>query len=500
VRNLRFFQLCVFGVALLVASPTFGQTRSDESYRRARLVLDAASQAVGPEFDTISYQVEGKLHARDQSPRADGAPVALDFHGALLYDLKHDRLTWEAGAVFPGGFNFHGRTLAKDGTGTNLDLVGRTATPFPNTAQLRETIGLRLPQYLVTQAAQRSTSLRWVGEADYQGHKQNVISFATGLGNLVTLYLDSRTNLPTKYELLGTDPIAGDAVTEVVIMGYETVEGRQLSKGHIQTVAGQPAQEWRYSGIRLNPPFEDSALVTPADFKPAVQLPQTAAVKELAKDVYQVEGLGAGFYRSLFVVFNDYVLVVEAVLNDATSRAVLDKIKETAPGKPVRYVAQTHHHSDHSGGLRTYIAEGVTVVTTPGNVEFVKRYAAAPFAVQPDTQAKKARAPVIETIHDKKRVFTDGTHTVELYDIGPAPHTNEMVIAWLPKEKILFTGDLFGRYADDSIVPAIEGTRHLATAIGRLGLPVETIIDVHTRPSTMADLQKALGLPGPAGN
>lgn len=499
MRISRIVPLFALGLALL-AAPVFSQTRVDESYRHARQVLDAASQALGPEFDTISYQVEGKLHARDQSPRADGAPVALDFRGSLLFDLKRDRIIWEAGALFPGGFNFRGRTLDKDGTSTALDLVGRTATPFPNTAQLRETIGFRIPRYLVTLAAQRSTSLRWVGEADYQGRKQNVVSFASGLGNLVTLYIDARTNLPTKYELLGTDPIAGDAITEVVIMGYQTVDGRQLSKGHIQNVAGQPAQEWRYSGVRVNTPLEDSALDVPSDFKPAVQLPQTPAVKELAKDVYQVEGLGAGAYRSLFVVFKDYVLVVEAVLNDATSRAVLDKIKETAPGKPVRYVVQTHHHSDHSGGLRTYIAEGVTVVTTPGNVEFFKRFAVAPFAVQPDTQTKAARAPVFETIRDKKRVFTDGTHTVELYDIGPAPHTNEMVVVWLPKEKILFTGDLFGRYADDSLVPAIEGTRHMATAVGRLGLPVETIIDVHTRPSTAADLQKALSLPAPAAN
>ena len=500
MRKCRLISSFVFVVALLVALPISGQVRSDESHRRARQVLDAASQALGPEFDTISYRVEGKLHARDQSPNADGAPVALDFRGALGFDLKRDRLAWEAGALFPGGFNFHGKSLVKDGKGTALDLVGRTATPIPNPAQLREIIGLRIPRYLVMQAVQRSTSLRWVGEADYQGRKQNVVSFATALGSLVTLYFDARTNLPTKYELLGTDPIAGDAITEVIIMGYETVEGRQLSKGHIQTIAGQPAQEWRYSGIRLNPPIEESALDAPGDFKPAVQLPQTPAVKELAKDVYQVEGLGAGAYRSLFVVFNDYVLVVEGVLNDATSGAVLDKIKETAPGKPVRYVAQTHHHADHSGGLRTYIAEGVTVVTTPGNVEFVKRFAAAPFTVQPDTLAKKARAPVIETIRDKKRVFTDGTHTVELYDIGPAPHANEMVIAWLPREKILFTGDLFGRYADDSLVPANEGTQHLAKAIGRLGLPVETIVDVHTRPSPMADLQKAFSLSAPAAN
>jgi glyoxylase-like metal-dependent hydrolase (beta-lactamase superfamily II) len=492
--------LIVLTAGLLVASTALGGTpdfRSFESYHRARKVVDAGIEALGADFDTIAYQVEGKLYARDQSPAAEGAPAALDFRGALLFDLRRDRLAWEAQSVFPGGFSFHASTRVKDGQGVNLDLVGRTSTPLPASAPLRETIGLRIPRYLLAQATERSTTLRCMGEADFRGRKQTVVSFATATGTLVTVYLDADTNLVTKYELLGTDPIHGDALTEVVIMGYETVEGRKVSRGHVQTIGGEPAQEWSYSQIRLNPPSPESAFEAPADFKPAVQLPQTPTVRALSKDVYQIEGLGAGAYRVLFVVFNDYVLVVEGVLNDATSRAVLDRIKETAPGKPVRYIAQMHHHSDHSGGLRTYFAEGVTLVTTPGNVGFFKAFAAAPFTVQPDSLAQKPRPPVIETIQGKKRIFTDGTHTVELHDIGPSPHADEMVIAWLPKERIVFAGDLFGRYADDSLAPANASTQHFAAAIRRLGLPVETILDVHTRPSTMQDLEASLRLAKP---
>ena len=498
MRQTRFRPLFLATAALL-ASATL-QAAPDgglESYRRARAVVDAGILALGPDFDAISYQVQGKFYARDQSPAAEGPPAALDFRGALVFDMRADRLAWEAQAAFPGGFDFHTSTRVKDGQAVNLDLVGHTSTPLPAPAPLRETIGLRIPRYLLGQAVERSASLRWVGEADFRGRPQDVVSFATASGTLVTAYLDAETKLLTKYELLGSDPIHGDAVTEVVVMGYETVDGRKLSRGHVQTIGGEPAQEWSYSGIRLDPKSEEGDFLAPAGFRPAVPLPQVPAVRELSKDVYQVEGLGAGAYRVLFVVFDDYVLVVEGVLNDAASRTVLDRIKETAPGKPVRYIAQTHHHSDHAGGLRTYFSEGITLVTTPANVDFFRAFAAAPFTVQPDAQARRPLPPRIETIEGKKRVFTDGTHTVELLDIGPAPHANEMVIAWLPKEKLVFTGDLFGRYADDSVTPANAGTRHFAAAIRRLGLPVETILDVHTRPSTMQDLETSLKLSAP---
>jgi glyoxylase-like metal-dependent hydrolase (beta-lactamase superfamily II) len=82
-----------------------------------------------------------------------------------------------------------------------------------------------------------------------------------------------------------------------------------------------------------------------------------------------------GSHHSLFVVFQDHVVVVEAPLSEERSLAVLAKIAETAPGKPVRYLALTHYHSDHTGGLRAYIAKGVTIVTTPGNRGFVERLA-----------------------------------------------------------------------------------------------------------------------------
>ena len=155
---------------------------------------------------------------------------------------------------------------------------------------------------------------------------------------------------------------------------------------------------------------------------------------KLGEDAYFATG---GSHHSLFVVFKDHVVVVEAPLNEERSLAVLAKIAETAPGKPVRYVVPTHYHFDHSGGLRTYIANGTTIVTTPGNRAFLERLAKAPKTIRPDRLSREPRAPVIETFTGK-RVFDDGTRTLEVRDIGPNPHVTEAVIAYLPKEKAVF--------------------------------------------------------------
>jgi glyoxylase-like metal-dependent hydrolase (beta-lactamase superfamily II) len=204
-------------------------------------------------------------------------------------------------------------------------------------------------------------------------------------------------------------------------------------------------------------------------------------------------GPGGG-YSSLVVAFNDYVLVVEAPLGDAVAKNLLQKIRETIPGKPIRYVANTHHHSDHAGGIRTFMAEGITVVTTPGNVAYFEKTAQRTFTLPPDSLQLSPQKPKFETIAGGKRVFSDGQHTVELIDIGPNPHANELLVAWLPKERILFEGDMFFKNPDNSTAPAIAATVQFAGAIEKLGLRPATFAGVHQRVYSMQDLQAALDL------
>ena len=129
--------------------------------------------------------------------------------------------------------------------------------------------------------------------------------------------------------------------------------------------------------------------------------------------------------------------------------------------------------------MREYIAEGAKVVIPPGNKPFVEQISKSKFTLRPDSLALNPRQPVVETV-DKKRIFTDGKRTVELYSIGPTSHASEMVMFYFPKEKILFQGDMFSQLDQGGIPPIIEVHHELVRKVNELKLDVETLIGVHS--------------------
>jgi glyoxylase-like metal-dependent hydrolase (beta-lactamase superfamily II) len=149
----------------------------------------------------------------------------------------------------------------------------------------------------------------------------------------------------------------------------------------------------------------------------------------------------------------------------------------------------THHHGDHIGGLRSFIAEGATVVTTPGNRKVVETMAGA---VQNDRLTKNPRKAQIALIENGKRVFTDGSQTVELIDIGPNPHAREMVVAYLPQQRVVFQGDLFFMPNNDApFGPPQAATLSFAEKLKEKGLAVDRIVGVHGKTATIADFRRA---------
>lgn len=103
----------------------------------------------------------------------------------------------------------------------------------------------------------------------------------------------------------------------------------------------------------------------------------------------------------------------------------------------------THHHDDHAGGLRPIVAEGATILTTPKNKSFFEAMMQAKFTSQPDSLSRAPRPAKIEVIKDEKFVLTDGKQKLELYNIGLNPHTEEMLIAYLPQNGLVFQADLW---------------------------------------------------------
>ena len=161
--------------------------------------------------------------------------------------------------------------------------------------------------------------------------------------------------------------------------------------------------------------------------------------EKLGDGVYRLT-TGPGSYDSVIVEFKDYVMMLEAGQSVARGMAYLAETKKLFPNKPIRYVMDTHPHSDHTGGLPPVVAEGAIVITQKNNVEFLEKALNTPRTLLDDTLAKNPRKAKIEAVEEKK-VYTDGTRTVEMYHVFPAPHSNGLIIAYIPKEKILFQGD-----------------------------------------------------------
>ena len=472
---------------------------SQRSYQQARRVLDDGIEAMGGlealrAIKDFTLKEKGKIHARYQSPSPE-PPFAIGTSEETLI-VDNDRgLLFDDLKTEGGGFNNWVKTYIKGTEGHTLDMWSRTDTPIaePSLNNFRGQIR-RLPPFVLLEALDRAATLRWVGEDQLEGKKQRVISVIRPDNQQLALYFDAQTNLLTRYEYLYADPMAGDSVIGQSYPAYRTVGKLKLPTGRVLYNSGGVVQETEYTDVEVNTRPAESVFEVPQGFEKLAAAPATPpppAVTKVADDVYMLERLAGGTHNMMFVAFNDYVLVLEApeqIIYGSNSVQALAKIKETVPGKPIKYLVLTHHHSDHAGGFREYVAEGATIVTTPGNKSFLERVAATESSLLPKSKGKI----VIETLENKKRVFQDDKHRVELYDIGPNPHANEIIVAYLPKEKILFQGDMLNPAANGSIPIAQDVTISFNEKLQTLGLDVEKIYGVHGRAATPQEMRTSI--------
>ena len=176
-----------------------------------------------------------------------------------------------------------------------------------------------------------------------------------------------------------------------------------------------------------------------------------------------------GGYVALAVEFNDHILIFEpAGQNEARAQAIIAEAKRVIPNKPIRYGVLSHHHFDHTSGIAAVVAEGITIVTHEANKEFFENALSAPRTLAPDSMSKSGKRPVIETVGDK-RVFTDGTQTVEIHNIKGLPHADGMLIAYIPSARIVAYADMFNLVAPGQPARAESARRRHAGVRRELG-------------------------------
>ena len=315
-----------------------------------------------------------------------------------------------------------------------------------------------------------------------------VISFTT-MGKYKLVGTLDGQNMVTKIETKRPDSVLGDAEVVATFADYKDYGGVKFPGKIAISEGGFPSWEFNVTKVTPNAPAD---LPVPDAVKSATIPPVQVVSTKMADGVWH---LGGGSHHSVVVEFKDYIAIVEAPLSEERSLAVLAEAKKLVPNKPVKYLLTTHHHFDHTGGLRTYAAEGVTIVTNQPNVAYFEKTLMAPATMAPDAQAKAMKKPEFQPVSDKY-VLTDGKQTIEMYPTAGDTHTKEYMFIYLPGPKILVEADAFSPGPADAPPPATPAPNAvtLYDEIQRLKLNVATIAPIHGRgPVPMAELAKAIG-------
>lgn len=284
------------------------------------------------------------------------------------------------------------------------------------------------------------------------------------------------------------NPVLGDTLVETRYSDYKAFDGGQFPGHIVRTQGGFPVLDLNVTAVKANPAVEIAA---PAEaLKPAAV---TVAANKLADGVYYLTG---GTHHSVAIEQVNHIVLVEAPLNEERSQALIAKLQEIIPNKPIKYLINTHAHFDHSGGLRTFIDAGATIVTHQPNQAYYEKIWANPHSINPDRLEKSKKAASF-TSFAGKQVLSDGKRNIEIHSLAGNSHNDAFVAVYLPKEKILVEADAYTPLAANAPAPKTVNpySLNLYENIQKLKLDVGQIAALHgPGVVTLADLRNAIGI------
>jgi glyoxylase-like metal-dependent hydrolase (beta-lactamase superfamily II) len=513
----------------LFAAPVFFAlaitTAQTVAAQDARAVLQAAVTAMGAaNVKTIQYSGAGWNAAVGQSfsPEEDWPRFEVTSYTRTIdFQAKSSReeLTRRQGSYPPrggGGTPLQGEqhqvAILSGNYAWNID--GDKPAPQPGQylagvpiAELRQ-LDILLTPYGFLQAALAagptaiSFQLPAAPGAILEHRKANMVS-CTLMGKY---RVNGTFNDQNMLELVQTwiaNPVYGDMLYELRYTNYKDFGGVKFPTTihvHQGDPRLSPAHNWMEIAVtNVQPNIAVPAISVPDAVQKASAPVERAQSQKLADGVWFI---GGGTHNSLAVEFSDFTTVIEAPLNEARSLAVLDEVAKLIPNKPIRYVVNTHHHFDHTGGLRTYLAQGATIVTSQANRDYYERvlFSPAPRTLQPDRFSTYypyftgGRRPLpIETVN-QKYVISDGARTLDLYPMQGLNHAAGMLIAYFPKEKILVNADLYTPPPQGAPTPMPNASmRSLQQNIQRLKLDVALHVPIHGQPGPNDQFAQIVG-------
>jgi glyoxylase-like metal-dependent hydrolase (beta-lactamase superfamily II) len=261
-----------------------------------------------------------------------------------------------------------------------------------------------------------------------------------GASSPAWLGIDPRTHLPVFSRWIAPSVNLGDLTTTAWFTGYTPVKGVQLPMGlmHELDWRDQVSLMFQVDSYRVDvAEAQLPAFPTPAPAAPAGAAPE-AQVARVADGVWDVRVGTAG---GPVIAFADRLVMFEAYGGEAQTLARIDAANALVPGKKVEAVIVSHHHFDHTGGLRAAVSRGLEVISHRGNEGIIREMVTRPAVHYPDALSRNPH-PLAFTPVDEKLVLEDATQRLEIYRVVEHSHMPDAVFAYLPKERLMMEGDL----------------------------------------------------------
>jgi glyoxylase-like metal-dependent hydrolase (beta-lactamase superfamily II) len=515
-------------LAMIQVQPAMAQKNGNNSLVSQAIAAEGGADALRA-LKGVGIKADVKLWGPEQSESPGGAPRDYGIANlTITWDLARGmaRTEWDRDQKYPSADKLKYTETVLPTMGMLTNTAGYPANQLGNfpmsgtrvATHLREL--MRASPTLLLAALDQPASVGPMGPQKMGNQSLPAIALTAG-GTKFTILFDSKTKLPAVIRTRDDDNVFGDANYDLELGDWKAVGGVKIAHSLSYKINGIEVQKVTYTNVTANPSIAADAFNLPDAVKTAAKAPATGNVPyqwilrrqflaryadtdgiiyppngslklvELAPNVQHVQGAGA---NNLIVAMKDHLVIVDAPYGDLQSLQVIALAKSKYPGKPIKTLILSHHHNDHSGGTRAFVAEGAQViVAAPGKAHFDKTLKMA-HTVVPDEMQKKGRVSVkVVEVKDTMTLKDDSTE-VRLYNI-PNPHVNGYLLVHVAKENVVYTTDLLSPRGQVDRTP---GTVAVGDALKKYGITGSTIAGGHGTVVKQAEIGPALGMVGAA--
>ena len=504
MRNVRVFAVAL--VAMVLAGPSVGDARSagkaaaaGPPAHDATAVLERVSQTMGASaLGSLRYAAEGVGWTYGQSFTPGAAWPKITIHAQqrtinyVTASMREEITLSRAEPKGGGGYPQAARQTSDQFLSGQHAWNQAGGNPQPGPRFVNDRIHqLWITPHGAVKAALRNKATVVGGGANGRGPA--MLAFIEPGRFHARLFINA-DNLVERVETIIADTVTGEVATVTRYGGYGRHVTVLFPSRIQQSIGGFPTLDVRVTAVEPNVPADIAVPDTVRNAR------ETVTAEEVAEGVWFLAG---GSHNSVAIRMRDYMILVEAPLNDGRMMPVVEQVLKLGAGRPIRYAINTHQHYDHSGGVRMAVALGATIVTHASNVGWYEKAFATPNTIAPDLLTQSRRKARVVGIGGgaagagtpERTVIDDGERRVELLPILDSVHNDAFLMVWLPKERLLIEADAYtpGAAGAPPPQPPTPNSVNLVENIERAGLDVGRILPLHGRIASGDELMSAAG-------